>query len=757
MEPSFQIKISGIVQGVGFRPFIYNLATQLQLKGYVSNSEFGVIIIVQGNRQKITNFCNEIKKKHPKRAKINEIQISEILNEEKITSFFIKPTEKNISVNSPLTPDFAICKNCKKEILDPQNIRYYYPFTTCTSCGPRYAIAEKFPFEREHTSMNNFKMCKECEAEYTNPDDIRFHSQTNSCPNCGIQLSLTHNNGLIISGSNKEIFETISEKLSEGKIVAVKNISGYLLLCDATNKKAVQELRNRKKRLKKPFAVLFPDIKQIESHLFVHKKEKDLLQSTQAPIVILPVKKQLDLVVDQIAPNRRTLGAMLPNSGILYLIAHVFQKPLVATSGNFNGSSICSKQTEAVKSLQPIADFYLHHNLEIQQSQDDSLLKFSKKNKQKIILRRARGFAPNLGNRTLENTSEKLLCLGANLKNTITITPNKQIYTSEYIGDLLDYDTYTRFEKKTKSYLQFFDFVPKKILCDQHPNYENNKIITDFIKEENSIETIKIQHHEAHFAAILSEKKLWKKSKILGVIWDGAGFGNETEIFGGEFFEYHQNRINRIGHLEYFSWILGDKMSKNPKIAALSISRLNSYFQPDFDANELKIYTNLIKNGAVKTSSMGRLIDAAAFTLGFKETVSFEGEAAMYLESLAQEAYNKSNLKVKDYLKDEKTADLIPAKKLLLHVIKEVKNNTNPEIIALNFHYTLVKCIERAAYFSKSKEIAFSGGVFQNAVLIDLLIDHLKPKYKLHFHEMLSPNDENISFGQLNHYLHLKH
>ena len=374
MEPSFQIKISGIVQGVGFRPFIYNLATQLQLKGYVSNSEFGVIIIVQGNRQKITNFCNEIKKKHPKRAKINEIQISEILNEEKITSFFIKPTEKNISVNSPLTPDFAICKNCKKEILDPQNIRYYYPFTTCTSCGPRYAIAEKFPFEREHTSMNNFKMCKECEEEYTNPDDIRFHSQTNSCPNCGIQLSLTHNNGLIISGSNKEIFETISEKLSEGKIVAVKNISGYLLLCDAANKKAVQELRNRKKRLKKPFAVLFPDIKQIESHLFVHKKEKDLLQSTQAPIVILPVKKQLDLVVDQIAPNRRTLGAMLPNSGILYLIAHVFQKPLVATSGNFNGSSICSKQTEAVKSLQPIADFYLHHNLEIQQSQDDSVL-----------------------------------------------------------------------------------------------------------------------------------------------------------------------------------------------------------------------------------------------------------------------------------------------------------------------------------------------------------------------------------------------
>lgn len=755
MNPSFQIAISGSVQGVGFRPFVYNLAVLFQLKGYVSNNEFGVIIIVQGNKKTITDFFNAIKKKHPKNAQINQILISEIITEENFDFFFIKPTEKNISVHSPLTPDFAICKNCKEEILDPENIRFYYPFISCTSCGPRYAIAEKFPFERENTSMNEFKMCDTCRTEYNNPKDRRFHSQTNSCPDCGVQISFTDNTGTIISGSNKEIFENIAEKLNDGKIIAVKNTSGYLLLCDATNPEVVQELRNRKKRLTKPFAVLFPDIKQIENYLFCHKTEKNLLRSTQAPIVILTIKKQIDLAIDQVATNMKTIGAMLPNSGILHLIANLFQKPLIATSGNFNGSSIFSDENEAIKTLNPIADYYLHHDLEIVNSQDDSVIKLSRKNNQRIVLRRARGFAPNLEYDTLQHTSEKLLCLGANLKNTITITPNNQTYISEYIGDLLNFDTYKRFEKKIQNYQHFFNFSPETLVCDQHPNYENNKIIAAFTAKDKTIATIKIQHHEAHFTAILSEKKLWKKSKILGVIWDGTGFGSDTEIFGGEFYQYNHNSITRIGHLDYFSWILGDQMSKNPKMAALSISENDLYFHSFFNKNELKIYSKHIQDHQIKTSSMGRLIDAVAFTLGFKNAILYEGEAGMYLENLAQQAFDKSN-RLKDYLENEKTTPLIPAKKLLLEVIKDVQNNQDIEIIALNFHYTLMQCIEKTALFSKSKEIAFSGGVFQNSVLIDLIIDHLQPKYKLHFHEMLSPNDENISFGQLNHYLHLK-
>ncbi|WP_194139936.1 carbamoyltransferase HypF [Flavobacterium hungaricum] len=756
MNPSFQILISGSVQGVGFRPFVYNLAVQLRLRGFVTNNESGVLIIVQENEKTANNFFNELKRKHPKNAKINSIKISEIVTEEKFDTFFIKPTAENTLINAPLTPDFRTCKNCREEILDPENPRYFYPFVSCTSCGPRYAIAEKFPFERENTSMSEFKMCDNCLEEYYDPKNIRFHSQTNSCPNCGPQIKFTDNTGFVFSGTNKEIFETLCQKLKEGKIIAVKNTSGYLLLCDATNAVTVQELRNRKKRLTKPFAVLFQDIKQIETYLLCHQSEKNLLKSALAPIVILPQKKQLDLAAAQIAPNMKTIGAMLPNSGLLHLITTLFQKPLIATSANFNGSSIFANEEEAVKTLNPIADYYLHHNLEILNSQDDSVIRLSRKNKQKIILRHARGYAPNLNFPFLEKTPEKLLCLGAALKNTITITPNQQVYMSEYIGSLLNFDTYNRFEKKIANYQRFFDFSPQTILYDQHPNYENNKVVTEFTKENKTVKTLKIQHHEAHFAAILSEKKLWKKSKILGVIWDGSGFGSETEIYGGEFFEYDHKIINRIGHLEYFSWILGDQMAQNPKIAALSISRNNSFFHPYFNKNELKIYSKYIKNSSIKTSSMGRLIDAAAFILGFHKPILFEGEAAIYLENLAQQAFCKSNIKVKDYLKDENATAIIPCKKLLFQIIKAAKTQADPQTIALNFHYTLVKCIERAACSSKSKEIAFSGGVFQNSVLVDLIIDHLKPKFKLHFHEMLSPNDENISFGQLNHYLNLK-
>lgn len=757
MTSTFQIIISGTVQGVGFRPFVYNLAVQFNLKGYVSNNEFGAVIVIQENEKMVLAFLNEIRKKRPKKARINKVQISEITTNEIFDSFFIKPTEKGISVNAPLTPDFAICENCKEEILDPHNRRYFYPFTSCTCCGPRYAIAEHFPFERENTSMHNFKMCKSCQKEYHDPKDIRFHSQTNSCPECGIQITFTDHKGAKISGTNKAIFETIAEKLNQGKIIAVKNTSGYMLLCDASNTEAIQELRKRKRRPKKPFAILFSNVQKIENQLFCDSKEKSLLQSAEAPIVILPLKNHKDLAVSEIAPNMKTIGAMLPNSGILHLICSLFQKPLVATSGNFNGSPLFTDQNEAFKSLHSTADFFLHHNLEILNSQDDSVIRFSRKNKQKIILRQARGFAPNIDNLHRDTTSEKVLCLGAALKNTITISLNQQVYKSEYIGDLFNYDTYNRFEKKIKSYSNYFDFDPKTLIYDLHPGYENNNIISDFLKENPDLNTIEVQHHEAHFAALLSEKRLWKKPRIMGVIWDGNGFGSENEIYGGEFFTYNRGWIKRIGHVDYFSWILGDQMAKNPKMAALSISKNNKYFQSFFNKNELNIYSKLIKRNLIKTSSMGRLIDAVAFTLGFKDEVSFEGQTAMYLENLAQEALNtRSNLKLKDYLNGYESTTIIPSRKILSSIVRAFLDNVDPNIIAINFYFTLVKCIEKAALFSRSKAIAFSGGVFQNSVLIDLLIDHLSARYILHFHEILSPNDENISFGQLNHYLHIK-
>lgn len=751
MNTSFQITISGRVQGVGFRPFVYNLATKMFLKGCVSNDEFGVIILVQGKPELVSEFSNIIKNNPPKSALIHSIKVSEIEIKEQFDSFFIKPTKENIVIDLPLTPDFAICESCKTEILDTKNPRYLYPFTTCTQCGPRYSITQEFPFERENTSINVFKMCPNCKAEYTNPNDIRFHSQTNSCPSCGIQILFTDNLGIAFSGSNKQIFEVISEKLHQGAIVAVKNTAGYLLMCDATNSEAVQKLRDRKKRPTKPFAVLFPNFSQLSSYLNCTVIEENHLKSTEAPIVILNVKQQNDLALKQISPNLETVGAMLPNSGTLFLLSHFFNKPLIATSGNFHGSPICSDEAEAICLLKPIADYFLHNSMQIQHPQDDSVIKFSSQNQQKIVLRRSRGFAPNYLFEKPKNNTQKIMCLGGDLKNTVAIMPNNQCYVSEYIGDLGNYDTFNRFEKTIKKYQNIFSFSPEVIVADKHPNYENNKKIAEFPNSK----IVKVQHHEAHFAAILGEKNLWNSDKkIMGIVWDGIGFGTEDEIYGCEFFHYQNQKITRIAHLNYFSWILGNKMSKNPKISALSISENDVVFQEYFDENEWKIYTKLIENASIKTSSMGRLFDAVAFVLGFENLISFEGEAGMYVEKLAQKALDKNYLP-KDYLKNELVSDCIPIKKLLQNIINEVQTKIDIEEIALDFHFTLIKCIEKMATFSNAEELAFSGGVFQNSVLIDLIINNLKSKYKLHFHEVLSPNDENISFGQLNYYLNL--
>ena len=434
----------------------------------------------------------------------------------------------------------------------------------------------------------------------------------------------------------------------------------------------------------------------------------------------------------------------------------------------------------------------MHNTIEIQHPQDDSVIKFSPKHQQKLVFRRSRGFAPNYffaeELSQLNKEKNKILSLGGDLKNTFAIVPNNHVYISEYIGDLANFETYERFENTVKSYQEIFNFSPEIILKDLHPKYENQKIISRFEKKSaqsaKSTRVEKIQHHKAHFASILGEKKLWKSEKVLGVVWDGIGFGTSTEIWGGEFFLFENKRIKRVGQLENFAWILGDKMSKSPKISALSIflnseedshevATINSigqspmkneeeiceapkvrnqnYLKQFFDENEWKIYTNLINKSEVKTSSMGRFFDAVSFILGFEKPIFFEGESAMWLEKISQEAF-ENNIKIIDYLEEEKFEN-IPTKKLFSRILKEKMSGKNAGEIGLNFHYTLIKAIEKIAEKNNVKELAFSGGVWQNALLVDLAIDVLGEKFTLHFHEKLSPNDENISFGQLNYYL----
>ena len=787
---SYEIHISGRVQGVGFRPFIFNLAEEFGLKGYVSNDELGVIIICQGENSE--TFFKEIHHRKPKSSEIIFSEIKEIETAEIFENFFIKPTEKNIVVDIPLTPDFATCESCDTELFDEKNPRYFYPFTTCTQCGPRYSITKKFPFERENTAIEVFKMCPNCLAEYKNPDDVRFHSQTNSCPNCGIQIWLKDNLGNEFKGSNKEIFEKLAEELSKGKIIALKNTAGYLLMCDATNSEAVSELRKRKRRPTKPFAVLFSGISTMQDYLEISELQIQHFKSSESPIIVTKIKEVKDLAIEEISPNMNSVGAMFPYSGTLKLISKTFGKPLIATSGNFHGSPICSTTEEAEQILGKIADYFLHNTIEIQHPQDDSVIKFSPKHQQKLVFRRSRGFAPNYffaeELSELNKEKNKILCLGGDLKNTFAVVPNNHVYISEYIGDLANFETYERFENTVKSYQKIFNFEPEIILKDLHPKYENQNIISRFEKKSaqsaKSTRVEKIQHHKAHFASILGEKKLWKNEKVLGVVWDGIGFGTSTEIWGGEFFLFENKKIKRIAQLENFAWILGDKMSKTPKISALSIflnseedshevATINSigqspmsneaeiceapkvrnqnYLKQFFDENEWKIYTNLINKSEVKTSSMGRFFDAVSFILGFEKPIFFEGESAMWLEKISQEAF-ENNIKIIDYLEEEKFEN-IPTKKLFSRILKEKMSGKNAGEIGLNFHYTLIKAIEKIAEKNNVKELAFSGGVWQNALLVDLAIDVLGEKFTLHFHEKLSPNDENISFGQLNYYL----
>ena len=745
----------------------------------------GVIVVCQG--ENIKEFFDEIHHRKPKSSEIIFSEIKELKTTEIFENFIIKPTEKNIVVDIPLTPDFATCESCEAELFDEKNPRYFYPFITCTQCGPRYSITKKFPFERENTSIEAFKMCPNCLEEYKNPEDVRFHSQTNSCPNCGIQIWLKDNQGNEFKGSNKQIFEKLALELSKGKIIALKNTAGYLLMCDATNSEAVSELRKRKRRPTKPFAVLFSGIEKMQEYLELSELQIQQFKSSESPIVVAKIKDKRDLAIEEISPNMNSVGAMFPYSGTLKLISKIFSKPLIATSGNFHGSPICSTTEEAEQILGKIADFFLHNTLEIKHPQDDSVVKFTPKHQRKIVFRRARGFAPNYffaeELSQLNKEKNKILCLGGDLKNTFAVVPNNNVYISEYIGDLANFETYQRFENTVKSYQEIFNFSPEIILKDLHPKYENQNIISKF----SNIKLKEIQHHKAHFSAILGEKKLWKKNKVLGVIWDGIGFGTSTEIWGGEFFLLENEEIKRVAQLENFAWILGDKMSKTPKISALSILfnneekshevaiinsigqspmknemevcealkvRNQNYLKQFFDENEWKIYTNLIEKSEVKTSSMGRFFDAVSFVLGFEKPIHFEGESAMWLEKISQNALDE-NVKLIDYLEEENFEN-IPTKKLFLKVFEEKLLGKNLGEIGLNFHYTLIKAIEKNAEKNNVKELAFSGGVWQNALLVDLAIDVLGEKFSLNFHEKLSPNDENISFGQLNYYLNLK-
>lgn len=741
---TYHIHIKGIVQGVGFRPFVYQLAQQNHLNGWVNNTDDGVHIEITANNDQANSFYQEIISQPPKLATITWHNFYQTESRSFI-HFEIVKSASDDSPSLPLTPDFALCEDCRNDIDNNANKRYQYGFTTCTNCGPRYSIINKLPYDRPYTTMSEFEQCDNCNNEYHNPLNRRHFSQTNSCPDCGIDMFLSDEDKV-------EQLDEIVELLDDGKIIAIKGIGGFLLMCDAANRSAINNLRERKNRPSKPFAVMYPDLAMLKEDFEVGNNEESWFENEVAPILLLKPKSS-DLRIDKknIAPQLNRIGCMIPYAPIFHLLLKDFNRPLIATSGNVSGSPIIYDNKEAQRELLTIADVVITNNRDILVPQDDSVLSLSNIHKKKIILRRSRGLAPTFLDPGFDVSGNNVLAVGAQMKSSFTFTNKGLVYISQYLGDMDNFLTQEYYKKTIEHFRKVFRSDTQTIIGDKHPDYFTTSYATELAKELN-VPFLQLQHHKAHFYAVLSENKLLNsKEPILGIIWDGTGYGEDEQIWGGEFFIFQNNDMERVSHIPYFPFILGNKMPREPRISALSLCSLTSNLdniKGKFTSTEWHLYTQLI-NDPLQTSSMGRVFDAVTSIILDIDKTSYEGEAAMMLEADATTYFETQSIDGDHAYKlnfDDQNNWL---GSLVEQILLDKTNKLSTSEIAAKFHISLVNLIRHEAEKQEVKKIAFSGGVFQNTLLVDLIITLLQDDYELIFHQRLSANDENISYGQL--------
>lgn len=759
---SFHIHIKGRVQGIGFRPFIYNLAKKNGINGSVSNTVDGVHIFINGSTRLLHSFIKQIQTKAPDQSLITSVNQKEI-PDRSYCDFTILDSDLEGIPDLLITPDFAICDRCKAELKDPENRRHHYPYITCTACGPRFSIEKDLPYDRDRTSMESFEMCEECKKEFSNPQNDRFFSQTNSCPNCRISQWVTDSLGKKIALKEQEIVDFICNKIQNGAIVSVKGIGGFLLVCDAENEQKVNELRIKKQRPTKPFALLYPDLGHVSENYHVSKAELNELKSSASPIVLLKRVEggNAKSLMPHMAPGLDRLGVMLPYAPLLVLIAEKLNKPLLATSGNRKGSPINCQNEEAINQLGEFADYFLLNNRDIQIPQDDSVVKFSPKHHKKIVIRRSRAYAPGFLQNAIDATfSEDVLAMGALLKSTFCIWSNGRCHVSQFLGDTTEFESQISYEQTLNHFQHLLQFKPEVILIDKHPAYYSSLLGKELTSTLNA-SLVEMLHHEAHLWAVLGENDLLdSEEKILGVVFDGTGMGNDGAVWGGEFFSFEFGELTRTIHLNYFPHILGDKMAREPRLSALSLLHATGHnvtiIKDVFSAEELGLYEKILDKSTLKTSSLGRIFDAVSSLLGLCHINTYEGEAAMYLECLAQNYCDQKGDYPDAYTYVLQADGSIDLSDMVGDIINELDVGVEVEQIAAKFHSTVVLIIEDMAIHSGVSSIAFSGGVFQNALLIDMIVEKLDAAFNLYFHKNLSPNDEYISYGQLVGYYQLK-
>lgn len=754
---TWHIHIQGQVQGVGFRPFIYRLAHQFGLNGWVNNTLEGVHIRLNTDAAGIRAFCRQVEHQAPPLARILSLHYHAVAPES-FDGFQIVHSQSEGTPDLLLTPDAALCEDCQADIHNTQNRRAGYAFTTCINCGPRYSIIQSVPYDRANTGMASFEMCPACQQEYDNPADRRYYSQTNSCAECGVTLTLWAD-GAPRDLSQTEIITAVTRAWADGQTVAIKGIGGYLLTCDAGNAEAVQQLRARKQRPTKPFALLFPNLSQLEQVAWVSPSAALALTGAVSPIVLLPFKEKAkaQLATDDIAPGLGQIGVMLPYTPLYALLLAEYGKPVVATSGNISNTPIVYQDEAALQSLSGIADQILLNNRPIATPQDDSVLAFTPCHERPVWMRRSRGLAPSYLETDIPWPNQTILATGAMLKSTFGLVHRQKAFLSQYLGDLEQYETQKHYQATYAHLAQTLAARPEVMLADAHPEYPS----THFAQEVSAAEGIplqRVQHHKAHFGAILGEHQLWDQEEpVLGLIWDGTGLGDDQQIWGGECFLYQNYRFERVAHFDYFSAILGDKMPKEPRVAALSatfgLPGAAAALQPLFSKTEWSLYDRMLdRHAGLQTSSAGRLFDAVAALLGLASRQSYEGEAAILLEQLARQHIAREALP-EPYDFHWQAGTPLPVKPVLAQILTNQQQGVSKGAIAARFHHTLAQMGAAVATTLGVKHVACSGGVFQNGLLIDLLTDALPAGCTAYFHERLSPNDENIAFGQLICYL----
>jgi len=749
MQVRKEIQIAGIVQGVGFRPYVHRLATDRNLGGNISNTPAGVTIEIQGPPDLVEDFVSRLPEEAPALAQITNVLVREMACKPD-RCFEILPSHTGEHASALISPDVAVCDDCLRELFDPQDRRYLYPFINCTNCGPRFTIVREVPYDRPRTSMSVFSMCDKCRAEYEDPQNRRFHAQPNACWECGPQLELWNAHGLPMNAPDP--IEAAVERLRAGEILAVKGLGGFHFAVDATNSAAVERLRQRKRRVVKPFAVMVSDLEAAGRFCEIDSDSRRLLSSRQRPIVLLP-KAKGTAISETVAPNQRDLGLFLPYTPLHHLLFAAGEfTALVMTSGNLSEEPIAIDNREAVDRLGSIADFFLVHDREILLRCDDSVVRLSAGRPRQI--RRSRGYVP--APVRLHKELPQILAVGGELKNTICLTRRNLAFLSQHIGDLENIESFDFFCDAVTYLSRILEIEPEVIAHDLHPDY----LSTKWALTQKGVRLIGVQHHHAHVAACMAENRI--DGPVIGLALDGTGYGTDGQIWGGEALIAGYASFERAAHFDYAPLPGGAAAIREPW--RMAVSYLAQTFGEDFlgldipfvqklDHGKAELILRMMAQrvNSPLTSSCGRLFDAVAALIGIRLEVSFEAQAAIELEMAARSSSETDAYPFTIHREDGRWQ--IDPSPLFGAIVEDLRRKVCTETISRRFHNGLVETLVRLACMlrqeSSINRICLSGGTFNNLLVFEHLIRKLESRgFEVFTHSEVPTGDGGLSLGQ---------